>query len=28
MLNERGKVDLDLQAVEVGDRSNMTYVSF
>ena len=27
-LNEREKVDSDLQAIEVGDRSNMTYVSF
>jgi hypothetical protein len=28
MLNERGKVDSDLQAIEVGDGSNMTYISF
>ena len=28
MLNERGKDDSDLQAIEVGDGSNMTYISF
>ena len=28
MLNERVKVDSDLQAIEVRDGSNMTYISF